>query len=617
MDVKLKTLGDLFNQPARYVVPEYQRKYVWNEEDQWEPLWDDILNVAEPIVKPRRQRKETGPGRSHFMGSIVLMPQSDSSTRTQKVAVVDGQQRLLTLQLILDAARQECEERHSEVAKKLSALVWQRPEDRDARGGDGDFRMWPADPEDQNAFREAMRSEQRTEKRKKEQIIQAHSWFARRIAAWLDESPKAAESRAEALYQALTAHLQITAIELGADDDEQMIFETLNSRGTPLKMFDLAKNFLLHQASSQGLNQKQFQSEYLREFGDKWWGRETGSSRPRRSHVEAFLHHWLAMETAREIPLAQTFRLFRKHVEKKHKGEVERVADDLRRFGEAYRELQNADDSRRFSDDMSFRFGDFVRRWRVLQTDVFTPLILWLWGEGGSDQQVIRAYDALDSYMIRRLVCGLDTRGYGAISQDLLVRVKARGRKGADKIIIEHLASKRPRRQLWPFDSEVIGSLTNERLQDRASAARIRKILEAIELSFPGSQWKIQGGAKLASGRLSIEHIMPQSPDDADWPPPDPKLASPRETAEQARYRLTGSIGNLTLVPAGYNQKLARKSWTDKIVLYAERPSDFALNQDLLRPGGRAALRDWNEEEIRKRSERLAKSVVKIWPRPS
>ena len=615
MDVNLLTPKRLFEEPVRYVVPEYQRKYVWTQDEQWEPLWNDVLNLADQAL-PARQHQGEQPAsiRPHFLGSIVLMPKDDPSSRISTLEVVDGQQRLLTLQLMLDAAQQACEDRRTDIARKFSTLVLQRPEDRDD-DGDHDFKMWPADPEDQNAFRHAMRNELPTDDYGKELIGDAHTWFVRQMGGWLDEQPTETKQRAAALHSALTRHIKVAAIELDKDDDEQMIFETLNSRGTELGTFELAKNFLLRQAREQEVDPTRLHRHYLRQFERKWWDRPIGSGRQRRPHIEAFLHHWLTVETAKEIPLAKTFSDLRVHVSKTRKGEIEDIAKDLSSLGDKYHKLQTADVSLDSGDRMSLRFSDFVRRWKVLQADVFTPLILWLWANE-SDRRLVKAYEALESYMIRRLICGLDTRGYGSMGRQLLIQVKDRGKVGADAIIVKHLAAQRSDRERWPTDSDVVNALVNRSLLGPASAARTRMILEAIESDFRQSLWR-EHPADLAKQSLSVEHIMPRQWRTPDWPPPNPDLGDSTENAEAVRTRLVHSIGNLTLVPRRYNSKLSNANWTRKRELYAEEPTDFALNKELLRPARAATPRVWDEEQIKKRSERLAKRVIKIWPRPS
>ena len=45
------TLKNIFQKDVRYVIPTFQRPYVWNQDDQWEPLWDDVRNTAERYLE--------------------------------------------------------------------------------------------------------------------------------------------------------------------------------------------------------------------------------------------------------------------------------------------------------------------------------------------------------------------------------------------------------------------------------------------------------------------------------------------------------------------------------------------------------------------------------------
>jgi uncharacterized protein with ParB-like and HNH nuclease domain len=53
--VKAETVTpfDLFGKPVRYVVPLYQRPYVWGRDKQWSPLWEDVSRVAEEQIRAR------------------------------------------------------------------------------------------------------------------------------------------------------------------------------------------------------------------------------------------------------------------------------------------------------------------------------------------------------------------------------------------------------------------------------------------------------------------------------------------------------------------------------------------------------------------------------------
>src|SRR5688572_12618712 len=92
-----RTPMQLFNLPQHFVIPLFQRPYVWKEDEQWEPLWQDIRRVAElRIAQPHRNA-------THFLGAVVIQSHGSSTSRLPTWNVIDGQQRLTTVQLVADA----------------------------------------------------------------------------------------------------------------------------------------------------------------------------------------------------------------------------------------------------------------------------------------------------------------------------------------------------------------------------------------------------------------------------------------------------------------------------------------------------------------------------------
>jgi uncharacterized protein with ParB-like and HNH nuclease domain len=68
MDTQVRTPQDVFMQPQKLVVPLFQRPYVWNEENQWEPLWNDVVRLVERVLN--RPSEKHNP---HFLGAVVLL----------------------------------------------------------------------------------------------------------------------------------------------------------------------------------------------------------------------------------------------------------------------------------------------------------------------------------------------------------------------------------------------------------------------------------------------------------------------------------------------------------------------------------------------------------------
>ena len=87
-------LRPLLDSTQQYIVPLFQRFYVW-ERNYWDTLWDDLVNLIE----------DDDPQRNHFLGSVVVIPATDSAPGLPRFILIDGQQRIATLLVMLAALR--------------------------------------------------------------------------------------------------------------------------------------------------------------------------------------------------------------------------------------------------------------------------------------------------------------------------------------------------------------------------------------------------------------------------------------------------------------------------------------------------------------------------------
>src|SRR5262249_3978687 len=157
--------------------PMFQRPYVWTQEDQWEPLWDDVRNIAEWYLEELDAAEGNNAlaeerAKSHFMGAVVLQQQPTPSAEIEARTVIDGQQRLTTMQLLLDATQEVMEEFDFREASRLERLVVNEHADADHA-----FKLWPAGL-DQPAFRAAMTNGVAAPAEHRDSlIVQAHEFF--------------------------------------------------------------------------------------------------------------------------------------------------------------------------------------------------------------------------------------------------------------------------------------------------------------------------------------------------------------------------------------------------------------------------------------------------------
>lgn len=181
METNLQRPQRLFVQPVRYEIPAFQRRYVWKQEEQWEPLWDDVETLAQSNVDGDRTE-------AHFMGAIVLQQMQVAAGTIERRIVVDGQQRLTTLQLLIDAIQEVLEDQeHLDPAKRLADLVTNGEVYRNGQP-DYAFKVWPT-VVDRVAFRHAMSNEMSATDHAASRIVQAHEYFKGQAKRWLDGFP--------------------------------------------------------------------------------------------------------------------------------------------------------------------------------------------------------------------------------------------------------------------------------------------------------------------------------------------------------------------------------------------------------------------------------------------
>jgi hypothetical protein len=205
MQAETRTLTQLFQLDVRYVIPLYQRPYVWSEERQWAPLWEDIATVADHVFTEGASARSP----SHFMGAIVIQQQENPPGSPRCFLVIDGQQRLTTLQLLLAAAARTAEATGCpEQAKLLQRLTANDP--LLAKGEDR-FKVWPTNA-NRAAFKIVMDPDGSPDKAPDDdpnnEIQEAYSFFCRQIRSWVTEDGAAeTKSTAAAHFNALRISL--------------------------------------------------------------------------------------------------------------------------------------------------------------------------------------------------------------------------------------------------------------------------------------------------------------------------------------------------------------------------------------------------------------------------
>ena len=595
MQTNLQRPQRLFVQPVRHEIPPFQRRYVWKQDEQWEPLWEDIEILAQSLVDGEVPD-------AHFMGAIVLQQVEFAAGTIEQRIVVDGQQRLTTLQLLIDAIHRVLDGRgHADAAKRLSALVANGKEYRNGSSNHA-FKVWPT-VVDREAFKQVMMSDERP--RPTSRIAQAHTYFKDRASQWLERFTEETEESkgANALDEAVRTKLEIVVIDLGGSDDPHIIFETLNARGTPLLQSDMVKNKILHDTEisvTEDDGDAATVASDIWPFVDDWWSSEIGRGLQRRPRIDVYLNHWLTLRNQAETKPYHEFGIFENYAKAKRgpnddtEEVVRSIAADLGKLGKIYRNVEEGEE-----EDVA----TFVARRNVMGVGVVTPLLLWLLDANLPKNQLKSCLIALESFLVRRVVCGLSARSYGELFVALLSKLAQDSTRQPARVLVAHLNEQTSQAALWPDDSALHDRFMTAPLYQWLTRGRLRMVLEGVEEA-------LRSGKKAESGEvprnLHIEHVMPQAWH-TNWPLPDD--LSNREEAIVKRDRAIHTIGNLTLVTGSLNATLSNAPWDRKKETLADY-SVLYLNKRLVNKGPDV----WDENAIEKRGKWLHKRALKIWP---
>lgn len=591
-----RTPLQLFNLPQHFVIPLFQRPYVWKEEEQWDPLWKDIRRVAElRIAEPHRNA-------THFLGAVVLQAQDPQGNRVTTWSVIDGQQRLTTLQILMDAT-----------SAVLSAAGLQRPASQleslthnpSNFIGEGESLLKLRHMnKDRESFDEVMLAEAPLDYsdlvHHDSRLIDAHQFFTTAVRQWLgDQNDDQFSVKAEALADVLQSDLQLVTIELMAAENSQEIFETLNARGTPLTAADLVRNFVFQRLEAEGGDtEKAYHDDWP--FESRFWTKEISVGRYFVSRSSLFLNQWLMSRLGEEVGPQSTFTRFKSYVEHQTGTKMADLLPMLK---------TQASDYQRWTEAAGKAGGSLspvemaVYRMQAGGVELLKPLLIWL-HEPGRElplQTIDRVVAAAESWVVRRQLLRLTSSDLGRIVADI---IKTNSHVPADEIadrVVSHLARLNVASTYWPGDDEVRAALSTEPVFRRYPRARLRSYLEAIEDSLRAETRQPQ----VERSGFPIEHILPRKWQD-HWPVLDPEA----EAERQARIH---RLGNLTLLTGSLNSKVSNGPWVSKRRALLQHNTINLTGRLLEQTEGE----EWSEALIDERTVALVDALLEVWPVPA
>ena len=569
MEAGKYSLDRIITGENRLEVPFYQRSYVWGE-DQWARLLEDMefLSLYE---------------RSYFIGSIILKQKLSPMGRID--TIIDGQQRLTTLSIFFKV-----------LCLKTDAL---RRFDRRFRLENGDIAVKHSF-RDKEAFDHALNMESAEKINASDRISKCFNYFLENI----DETTFD--------FDKIFNNLLFVVISLGPEEDEQQIFDTINSLGVRLTTAELLKNYFFRDDDIQAY--KEFWEDVFESDKDtvNFWEQEILAGRFRRTLIDSFFYALLqikiqdkslAVDTKDKLLFVKVDRLFDsyKHFiggtkygidKREFLSEMRVYADIFRKTFDPKSVQEEIEPNNPISRINNLIFG--------LDSAILIPYVMYLVKSNQNDPEALaEMLTTLESYMVRRVIVRASTKEYGALFNESLILNDVHT-KGA----FLEFVNKRSDAVYMPDNTQLKEGFNVSKLTNNYT----RGILYLLESSIRDHDRNSMPLKSLKS--YSLEHMMPKKWEE-HWAE-DVEMSD--EEAVRYRNEKLLTLGNLTLLTDKLNSNVSNASWNTKLngrgshrglKTYAAGIETLSTYLD---------IPQWNEKHIESRAKDLYEDSLKVWP---
>jgi len=587
LDAKARSLTFLEN-VASVKIPFFQRAYIWNE-DNWEDLIADLLLS----------------GKSHFLGSLILKQVFTLAGDTKQVLVIDGQQRLTTLSILLRTLYDSFDADTQEACKqKLEACLF---------------------------YKKKASSKELFVKIEHSKIDRRHylSVIRREIApASID--PETVDSNILKCYKFFTDRLVsvdmqkkidlfddlmdddkkiLVVIDLTDADDEQSIFDTINSAGVRLSSADIVKNVLFQRAFDFYDNNEDVETLYRENWENvfandeqsiEFWATKRTLGRLTRDNLEILLHSIAVIEgffDPDNHTLTDLANIYKAHINGLQMSDLTKFILLIAEYAKLYRQKMYS-----FDNSDMFGYDEYEKRLfhilSVCDISTFHPYVLSLYKNFAGNEAALKvALHKLETLVVRRFVCNSETKSYNKLCKEFIS------------------APSRLETKLAETCDEAF----------KAALQRINNKTAAL-LLFWVELYRRSKNPRYDRDELkytyTLEHIMPQKWEEfwSDVPVTgdDGAIITDVEAARQYRYRMIYSIGNMTLLKSSLNTALRNYEFSRKVVGEGRKRGirDYAelgiTRLDIVAPFEAGDL-VWDETKIHIRGNEIADDVLAIW----
>lgn len=527
-------------------IPVYQRNYDWTEANVKRLLED--INIVVQDKKP------------HFIGAIVYMESQNSDLGMPEYLIIDGQQRLTTITLLLQALRDLCGENDQRTADMIESFLTNKYSPDEYK-----IKLKPIKSD--NIQYEALLNHKFDKIDQEGHVYKNYEVAKKTFASWINAGVIPQE-----ILNALK-QLQVVGIGLKkGEDDPQVIFESINSTGVALTNSDLIRNFLLMSDHDQD-----------RLFEDYWLPIENALRRDNDNYqLDLFFRQYVIMKshtTVAERKVYSTFVTLFKENEYTH----ESALQELKKYVEIYSSFLYPEESS-YSDEVKGYLADLKQ---LNQTTCY-PFLMHLFADFENqviDEQTLnKVLRLITIYLIRRSICNIPTNSLNGLFAYLYSRVfRISANKDKYYEALNKYLFAQNNKNAVPDDEQLRFALVHNNFYQNLPLSRL------LMLDIENGDTK----EKLSTGNLTIEHIMPQTLSKS-WR----QYISDKDHEEYVH-----TLGNLSIT--GYNSEMSNKSFEEKKKILKQNSRVQILNEDVVDKD------KWTIQDITNRSKRLADILIK------
>lgn len=569
MDAGKRTINDIFNGSRVLEIPFFQRAYVWGEE-QWERLLEDIDNVCRS-------------NEPYFMGSVILKQQQTSTmSRYGDIrTVIDGQQRLTTLSILL----------------KVLCLKTGKMNQFDKRFRlDDETTVLKHNHNDLDSYTDIMNLTSEDNIDKKDRITEAYKYFCDYL------NPD------KVRFDAITNKMLFVVIDLSSEEDEQQIFDSINSLGVKLNTAELLKNYFFNRDDLQAYHiywKNVFEKD---EETKAYWDRELTAGRFRRSFIDLFFYSYLQIKL-QDVSLSvkaedkihfskvdKLFESYKKFIERYYDGDKSILRDEIRHYAILFKKVF---DPEVVNNELPAKAG--LERLNAiifaLETTTLIPYILFVESNVNDNAAKIELYEFIESYIMRRLVTRASTKNYNQLFTDRLIMNRILSKQE----FLEFLEKRDDRVNYLPSDMQVQEAFNNYVLTNKQATGVLYFIESKIRDRTRHST------QLLGMNKYSLEHIMPKK-----W------INHWEIPAEQSlideRHRKLLTLGNLTIITQALNTSIRDADWETKKVGRGDDKAGLKKYAEGIDTFSEFLVKDkWDEVAIEERADFLTGKALEVW----